>query len=74
MEARAAADSAYLTEHTARLVQGYFELRDLGASDPARSAGRMKVLHDHQHQAGARKSDRANCSLLPRLLSAADAK
>jgi class 3 adenylate cyclase/tetratricopeptide (TPR) repeat protein len=33
MEARAAADSAYLTEHTARLVQGYFELRDLGAFD-----------------------------------------
>jgi adenylate cyclase len=33
MESRAAADSAYLTEHTARLVQGYFELRDLGAFD-----------------------------------------
>ncbi len=30
MEARAAADSAYLTEHTARLVEGYFALRDLG--------------------------------------------
>ena len=27
MEQRAAADSAYLTEHTARLVRGYFELR-----------------------------------------------
>jgi len=33
MEQRAAADSAYLTEHTARLVRGYFELRDLGAFD-----------------------------------------
>jgi class 3 adenylate cyclase/tetratricopeptide (TPR) repeat protein len=33
MESRAAADSAYLTEHTARLVRGYFELRDLGAFD-----------------------------------------
>jgi class 3 adenylate cyclase/tetratricopeptide (TPR) repeat protein len=33
MEQRAAADSAYLTEHTARLVEGYFELRDLGAFD-----------------------------------------
>jgi hypothetical protein len=33
MEQRAAADSAYLTENTARLVQGYFELRDLGAFD-----------------------------------------
>jgi len=31
MEQRAAADSAYLTEHTARLVEGYFALRDLGA-------------------------------------------
>jgi class 3 adenylate cyclase len=33
MEQRAAADSAYVTEHTARLVQGYFALRDLGAFD-----------------------------------------
>jgi len=31
MEQRAAADSAYLTEHTADLVAGYFDLRDLGA-------------------------------------------
>ena len=31
MEQRAAADSTYLTEHTARLVEGYFQLRDLGA-------------------------------------------
>jgi hypothetical protein len=33
IEQRAAADSAYLTKNTARLVQGYFELRDLGAFD-----------------------------------------
>jgi class 3 adenylate cyclase/tetratricopeptide (TPR) repeat protein len=33
MEQRAAADSVYLTEHTATLVAGYFELRDLGAFD-----------------------------------------
>jgi hypothetical protein len=33
MEARAAADSAYLTTHTARLVEGYFQLRDLGEFD-----------------------------------------
>jgi class 3 adenylate cyclase len=30
MEQCAAADSTYLTAHTARLVEGYFELRDLG--------------------------------------------
>src|SRR6202158_4951640 len=30
MEQRAAADSTYLTEHTARLVTGYFQLQDLG--------------------------------------------
>jgi class 3 adenylate cyclase/tetratricopeptide (TPR) repeat protein len=30
MEQRAAPDSAYLTEHTAKLVEGYFELRSLG--------------------------------------------
>ncbi len=33
MESRAAADSTYLTEHTARLVEGYFDLRDLGEFD-----------------------------------------
>lgn len=33
MEQRAAADSVYLTEHTAGLVRGYFDLRDLGAFD-----------------------------------------
>src|SRR3989454_704472 len=31
MEQLAAADRVYLTEHTARLVEGYFRLRDLGA-------------------------------------------
>ena len=30
MEELASAESAYLTHHTARLVEGYFELRDLG--------------------------------------------
>ena len=30
MEQTAAADTAYLTAHTARLVEGYFQLRDLG--------------------------------------------
>ena len=30
MEQIAAADSTYLTAHTARLVEGYFQLRDLG--------------------------------------------
>jgi class 3 adenylate cyclase len=30
MEQLAAADRAYLTEHTARLIEGYFRLRDLG--------------------------------------------
>ena len=33
MESRAAADSTYLTEHTARLVESYFEIRDLGEFD-----------------------------------------
>src|SRR5208282_2462790 len=33
MEQRAAADSTYLTAHTARLVEGYFQLRDLGDFD-----------------------------------------
>jgi len=33
MEQRAAADSTYLTAHTARLVEGYFQLRDLGEFD-----------------------------------------
>jgi class 3 adenylate cyclase len=33
MESRAAADSTYLTAHTARLVEGYFQLRDLGEFD-----------------------------------------
>jgi adenylate cyclase len=33
MESRAAPDSTYLTEHTARLVEGYFQLRDLGEFD-----------------------------------------
>jgi class 3 adenylate cyclase len=42
MEQCAAADSTYLTAHTARLVEGYFQLRDLGefslkgASEPTR--------------------------------------
>ena len=42
MEQCAAADSTYLTAHTARLVEGYFQLRDLGefslkgASEPMR--------------------------------------
>jgi class 3 adenylate cyclase len=42
MEQCAAADSTYLTAHTARLVKGYFQLRDLGefslkgASEPTR--------------------------------------
>ncbi len=33
MEQRAAADSTYLTAHTASLVEGYFRLRDLGEFD-----------------------------------------
>ncbi len=33
MEACAAADSTCLTAHTARLVEGYFQLRDLGEFD-----------------------------------------
>ena len=31
MESRAASDSTYLTEHTARIVEGFFALRALGA-------------------------------------------
>ena len=33
MESCAAADTTYLTAHTARLVEGYFQLRDLGDFD-----------------------------------------
>jgi class 3 adenylate cyclase/tetratricopeptide (TPR) repeat protein len=43
MEARAAADSTYLTENTARLVEGYFALRDLGEFDLKGSSEPMRV-------------------------------
>src|SRR5262245_34922151 len=42
MEQIAAADSTYLSEHTARLVSGYFQLRDLGET-------RLIGLHDPLH-------------------------
>ncbi|MBI3784019.1 MAG: zinc ribbon domain-containing protein [Deltaproteobacteria bacterium] len=41
MEARAAADSTYLTAHTARLVEGYFQLRDLARELPSRVPSRL---------------------------------
>src|SRR5262245_29083330 len=42
MEQIAAADSTYLSEHTAKLVSGYFQLRDLGQT-------RLKGLSDPLH-------------------------
>jgi class 3 adenylate cyclase/tetratricopeptide (TPR) repeat protein len=42
MEQIAAADSTYLSEHTAKLVSGYFQLRDLGET-------RIKGLSDSLH-------------------------
>jgi class 3 adenylate cyclase/tetratricopeptide (TPR) repeat protein len=44
MEQRAAADSTYLTEHTARLVEGYFDLRDLGEFDLKGSNDPLRVF------------------------------
>jgi predicted ATPase/class 3 adenylate cyclase len=43
MEQIAAADSTYLTAHTARLVEGYFQLRDLGDFDLKGSARPLRV-------------------------------
>ena len=46
MEAMAEPGRAYLTEHTARLVEGWFSLEDLGAEGGERSpatAGRVRV-------------------------------
>jgi predicted ATPase len=42
MEQIAAADSTYLSEHTAKLASGYFQLRDLGET-------RVKGLNDPLH-------------------------
>jgi class 3 adenylate cyclase/tetratricopeptide (TPR) repeat protein len=42
MEQIAAADSTYLSEHTAKLVSGYFQLRDLGET-------RLKGLNNPLH-------------------------
>jgi class 3 adenylate cyclase len=42
MEQIAAADSTYLSEHSAKLVSGYFQLRDLGET-------RVKGLNDPLH-------------------------
>src|SRR5262249_12842059 len=42
MEQIAAADSTYLSEHTAKLVSGYFQLRDLGET-------RIKGMNDPLH-------------------------
>jgi class 3 adenylate cyclase/predicted ATPase len=42
MEQIAAADSIYISEHTAKLVSGYFQLRDLGET-------RVKGLNDLLH-------------------------
>jgi class 3 adenylate cyclase len=47
MEQIAAADSTYLSEHTAKLVPGYFQLRDLGET-------RIKGLNDPLHVVGCR--------------------
>jgi class 3 adenylate cyclase len=63
MEQAAAADSAYLTAHTARLVQGYFQLRDLGdfqlkgAAAPLRAfdlegAGALRTRLDSSRSSG----------------------
>jgi class 3 adenylate cyclase/tetratricopeptide (TPR) repeat protein len=43
MESRAAPDCSYLTEHTARLVEGYFELRDLGPFELKGVSGAIQV-------------------------------
>ena len=44
MEQLAAADRVYLTEHTARLVEGYFRLRDLGALAVKGASGTVRVF------------------------------
>ena len=43
MEQLAAADSTYLTAHTARLVEGYFSLRDLGDFDLKGASAPLRV-------------------------------
>lgn len=43
MEQTAAADSAYLTANTARLVEGYFQLRDLGDFDLKGASAPLRV-------------------------------
>ncbi len=45
MESLAEPGRAYVTAHTARLVEGYFKLRDLGAS---RIAGLSEPIHVHE--------------------------
>ena len=43
MEQLAAADSSYMTAHTARLVEGYFALRDLGDYDLKGASAPLRV-------------------------------
>src|SRR5262249_32030097 len=63
MEQLAAPDNAYLSEHTARLVSGYFDLRDLGefhvkgVRDPLRvyelaAAGRLRTRFEAERVRG----------------------
>ncbi len=72
MEQRAAADSAYLTEHTARLVEGYFSLRDLGAFDLKGASEPLTVYE--LCGAGAMRSrlDRSRARGFSRLVGRAD--
>jgi class 3 adenylate cyclase len=66
MEQLAAPGSAYLTEHTAKLVSGFFQLRDLGSfeikgmRDPVRvheleGVGRMRTRLEVSHARGFSK-------------------
>src|SRR6266542_241898 len=66
MEQLAAPGSAYLTEHTAKLVSGFFQLRDLGSfeikgmRDPVRvheleGVGRIRTRIDESHARGFSK-------------------
>jgi Adenylate and Guanylate cyclase catalytic domain len=78
MEQIAAADSIYISEHTAKLVSGYFQLRDLGETrikgptDPLHvfeleGLGRMRTRIDVSHARGFSKfvgHQRANGVLL----------
>ncbi len=72
MEQLAAADSAYLTEHTQRLIAGYFELRDLGAFD-LKGASEPLTVYELQGVGAIRsRLDRSRARGFSRLVGRAD--